>query len=165
MPFLIHLAAARDDIESLKYCLNPVDSDNAAEALKLGMIPGGVVNCLEVGSGRSPLHVASLNGNTRSVELLLRAGALVHLRDMLGHTALYLVRCGCMSCLSLSTDICRYQAARQKHEDVVDLLVQAGATLGGSDIHFVNSFMGDSVEGSNRDPLRIWMKAGWKPAR
>ncbi len=93
LPFLIHLAAARDDIESLKYCLNPVDSQNAAEVLKLGMIPGGVVNCVEAGSGKAPLHVAALNGNTRSVELLLRVGALVHLRDMLGHTALYLVCC------------------------------------------------------------------------
>ena len=168
LPFLIHLAAARDDIESLKYCLNPVDSEDASGALKLGMIPGGVVNCLEVGSGKAPLHVAALNGNTRSVELLLRAGALVHLRDMLGHTALYLMCCPFQLHLliSLLTHLSS-QAARQKHEDVVDLLVQAGATLGGSDIHFVNSFTENIGEGSNHDPLvlRIWIKAGWKPAK
>lgn len=90
-PFLVHLAAARDDLESLQFCLKPVDTDDPAEVLKFGMIPGGIVNCLEAGSGRSPLHVAALNGNTKSVELLLRCGALVHLRDTLGHTALYLV--------------------------------------------------------------------------
>lgn len=91
-PFLIHLAAAKDDIESLEYCLKLAESDDAAEMLKFGMIPGGIVNCLEAGSGRTPLHVAALNGNTRSVEALLRSGALVHLRDRLGHTALYMVR-------------------------------------------------------------------------
>ena len=90
-PFLIHLAAAKDDLEGLKYCLKPADNDD--EELKFKMIPGGIVNCLESSSGRSPLHVACLNGNARSVELLLRSGALVHLRDNLGHTALYFVSC------------------------------------------------------------------------
>ncbi|KAF8965293.1 asparaginase-domain-containing protein [Flammula alnicola] len=145
-PFLVHLAAARDDLESLKYCLKPVDVDDASEILKFGMIPGGIVNCLEAGSGRSPLHVAALNGNTKSVELLLRSGALVHLRDMLGHTALYL-------------------AARQNHEDVVDLLVQAGATLGGSDLHFVSSLVRDTPHtATDHSSMRIWQKAGWRPA-
>ena len=90
-PFLIHLAAAKDNIDGLNFCLKPSIVEDPADALKFGMIPGGVVNCLEAGSGRSPLHVAAMNGNTRSVELLLRSGALVHLRDTLGHTPLYLV--------------------------------------------------------------------------
>lgn len=89
LPFLIHLAAAKDDIDSLKFCLTQTVVEDAS---KSGLIPGGVVNCLESGSGKSPLHVAALNGHVRSVELLLRSGALVHLRDSLGHTALYLVR-------------------------------------------------------------------------
>jgi len=91
LPFLVHLAAAKDDVESLKYCLRPSIVYDSSDNLSLGMIPGGIVNCLESGSGRSPLHVAALNGHVRSVELLLRSGALVHLRDVLGHTALYLV--------------------------------------------------------------------------
>ena len=91
LPLLIHLAAAKDDLESIKFCLKtPVNED---EELKFKMIPGGIVNCLESSSGRSPLHVACLNGNLGSVELLLRSGALVHLRDNLGHTALYFVSC------------------------------------------------------------------------
>lgn len=88
-PSLVHLAAARDDLESLNFCIKPAENDD--EALRFKMIPGGIVNCLEPTSGKSPLHVACLNGNTRSVELLLRSGALVHLRDILGHTALYFV--------------------------------------------------------------------------
>ena len=90
-PLLIHLAAANDDLESLNFCLKPADNED--EELKFKMIPGGIVNCLESSSGRSPLHVACLNGNVRSAELLLRSGALVHLRDNLGHTALYFVSC------------------------------------------------------------------------
>jgi 60kDa lysophospholipase len=89
IPFLIHLAAARDDIESIKFCLDAAKYDSGAT--KFGNIAGGVVNCLESSSGKSPLHVAAINGNLRSVDLLLRSGALVHLRDTLGHTALYYV--------------------------------------------------------------------------
>ena len=89
LPLLVHLAAAKDDLESLKFCLKPADNED--DGLKFKMIPGGIVNCLESSSGRSPLHVACLNGNVRCVELLLRSGALVHLRDNLGHTALYFV--------------------------------------------------------------------------
>lgn len=89
IPFLIHLAAAKDDIESIKFCFDTVKNDSAPT--ESGNIAGGVVNCLESSSGRSPLHVAAINGNIRSVDLLLRSGALVHLRDTLGHTALYYV--------------------------------------------------------------------------
>lgn len=84
-PFLIHLAAARNDTDSITYCI-----DNSR-----GAIGGGVVNYLEPGSGKSPLHIAALNGYVDCVDILLRSGALVHLRDALGHTALYYVRiCG-----------------------------------------------------------------------
>lgn len=86
LPFLVHLAAARDDLETLNFCLKPANNED--ELLKFKMIPGGIVNCLESSSGRTPLHVACLQGNTRSVELLLRSGALVHLRDNLGHTSI-----------------------------------------------------------------------------
>ncbi|KDR73574.1 hypothetical protein GALMADRAFT_1337020 [Galerina marginata CBS 339.88] len=143
-PFLVHLAAAKDDIESLEFCLKPTGVEVPAEMLKFGMIPGGIVNCSEAGSGMSPLHVAALNGNTRAVELLLSSGALVHLRDTLGHTALYL-------------------AARQGHEAIVDLLVQAGATLAGSDLPFASYAVKDAVKPNDERSLRIWLKAGWNP--
>ncbi|KAG9318583.1 asparaginase-domain-containing protein [Chiua virens] len=110
LPLLIHLAAARNDTESLQFCIATAAAWEAEDV----SIPGGVVNCLEAGSGRSPLHVAALNGNTASVTYLLESGALVHLRDTLGHTALY-------------------YAARQGRKDVVDILLASGANLGGSD--------------------------------
>lgn len=96
-PSLIHLAAARGDLEALTHCLGLADSVDstittpATEGPKYGLIAGGIVNCLDAGSGRSPLHVAALNGHTKAVNLLLQSGALVHLRDTMGHTALYYV--------------------------------------------------------------------------
>jgi lysophospholipase len=86
VPFLIHLAAARDDVESLKFCIVP-PADNDSQ--RYGAVAGGVVNCLDPASGRSPLHVAALNGSIRCADILLESGALVHLRDSLGHTSLY----------------------------------------------------------------------------
>lgn len=90
LPLLMHLAAARDDVESLEFCM-VIAATWGAEDIPSASIPGGVVNCLEAGSGRSPLHVAALHGHVASITWLLKSGALVHLRDALGHTALYYV--------------------------------------------------------------------------
>lgn len=145
-PFLVHLAAARDDLESLSFCLGAapiVDniSNSTDEIPKSGLIPGGIVNCLDSGSGRAPLHVAALNGHARSVNALLRSGALVHQRDTLGHTALY-------------------YAARQAHEAVVDMLLQAGAALGGSDQRFAILAFEDAKLANDTVSIRIWSKCG-----
>jgi lysophospholipase len=102
LPFLIHLAAAKNDVQSIKFCLSTSESSAASETIasspegqlqtpRYGNTGGGLVNCLEPGSGRSPLHVAALNGSTECLSILLHAGALVHLRDCLGHTSLYYV--------------------------------------------------------------------------
>jgi lysophospholipase len=93
VPFLVHLAAARDDVESLKLCLSPANSEAPVlgETQQYGAIARGIVNCLDAASGRSALHVAALNGSTRCIGILLESGALVHLRDSLGHTPLYYV--------------------------------------------------------------------------
>lgn len=88
IPYLIHLAAARNDVAGLEFCINSVADDSG-----ILNIPGGLVNCLDPATGKTPLHVASLNGSTECADVLLRSGALVHLRDTLGHTALYYVRC------------------------------------------------------------------------
>lgn len=77
LPFVTHLAVARDDPQGLEFCFR-TDS------------PGEVANCPDV-SGRSPLHTAAINNSVRCVSMLLEKGALVHLRDSLGHTPLYYV--------------------------------------------------------------------------
>ncbi|KAJ8700008.1 hypothetical protein PTI98_003076 [Pleurotus ostreatus] len=118
LPFLTHLAVARDDLDSLQFCIDADDYGNVQSAKGNNMgtsVPGGVINCLDPASDRTPLHVAALNGAARCAHKLLGSGALVHCRDNLGHTPLY-------------------YAARQGHMEVVQTLLQAGARLGGIDI-------------------------------
>ncbi|KAG8217609.1 asparaginase-domain-containing protein [Butyriboletus roseoflavus] len=142
LPLLIHLAAARNDIQSLKFCISTAATWEA-EDITPASIPGGIVNCLEAGSGRSPLHVAALIGNTASVIWLLKSGALVHLRDALGHTALY-------------------YAARQGHEDIVDTLVGAGANLGGLDYEagYAELSLKNALNSGDQNAIEIWGKTG-----
>ena len=53
------------------------------------------------------------------------------------------------------------QAARQGHEAIVDVLVQAGAALGVTDKLFVDSIFKDAAQAGNQHSLNIWLKAGW----
>jgi lysophospholipase len=85
--WLVHLAAAANDLSGLLHCLSPVGAGGEDQRA----IAGGIVNWINPASGRSPLHVAAVNGSTQCVHALLKVGALVHLRDSLGHTALYYV--------------------------------------------------------------------------
>ncbi|EAU88776.2 L-asparaginase [Coprinopsis cinerea okayama7 len=147
-PFLIHLAASKNDLEALRSCLGTAESVEqslapppATETPKYGLVAGGIVNCLEAASGRSPLHVAALNGHTESTQFLLQSGALVHLRDTMGHTALY-------------------YAARQGHEATVDALVQAGATLGGADRRFAKLLYNEAMESNDEQLVALWKKCG-----
>ncbi|THH27044.1 hypothetical protein EUX98_g7142 [Antrodiella citrinella] len=145
LPFVMNLAAAKDDVEAIQFC---VSSEVHAEQdpqihPKRNVVRGGVVNCIDPASGRSPLHVAALNGSIRCIEVLLEAGALVHLRDSLGHTALY-------------------YAARQGHEHAVDLLIKAGANLGGSDIEggFASLITKRAVLVGDDRAVKVWAKTG-----
>ncbi|OCH88208.1 L-asparaginase [Obba rivulosa] len=154
LPFLIHLAASRDDISGLSFCLSAepgVTMESSASPTvdypltKKVTIGAGFVNCLEPASGRTPLHVAALNGSINAVNFLLEAGALVHLRDALGHTSLY-------------------YAARQGHESVVEVLVKAGALLGGSDVEggYASLAIQAALKTKDDRALKIWAKAGAK---
>ncbi|KAF9448867.1 L-asparaginase [Macrolepiota fuliginosa MF-IS2] len=153
LPFLIHLAASRNDLESLEYCVETerMQADHHGHerastgepAGRYGGIAGGIVNSLDPGSGRSPLHVAALNGHAQAVAMLLKSGALVHLRDTLGHTALY-------------------YAARQGHPDAVDVLVQAGAILGNFDTGFAELAVKNALRTGDKLTLKIWARTNVK---
>ncbi|KAI0311602.1 L-asparaginase [Amylostereum chailletii] len=140
--FLIHLAAAADDVDGLLFCLDSEKGGETLEAQQYRTIAGGIVNWVNPASGRSPLQVAAINGSARCVNALLEAGALVHLRDTLGHTALY-------------------YAARQRHEAIVETLVSAGANLGGADVDgFAALATKAAMINSDEYARRIWHKAG-----
>jgi lysophospholipase len=113
LPFLVHLAVVRDDADALRFCINTSSALDVAatpmaeppqplffsgnvevpQTFNVGLrgVAGGIVNVLDPASGRTPLHVAALNGSKKCAMLLLQSGALVHLRDSLDHTALYYV--------------------------------------------------------------------------
>jgi hypothetical protein len=55
-----------------------------------------------------------------------------------------------------------YQAARQGREEVVELLVKAGARLGGSDKPFAMSLLTDNPD---QNSIRIWYEAGLQEAK
>lgn len=153
-PFLIHLAAARNDVEAILFCLKAEAGLMADSTVGPGAefpshtrrnvaVGGGLVNCAEPASGRSPLHAAALNGCEDAVNALLEAGALVHLRDSLGHTPLY-------------------YAARQGHERVVEVLVRVGGLLSGSDVE--GGFVALAVQRAADERIRrVWAKAGALP--
>ncbi|KAG6855953.1 hypothetical protein H0H87_009070 [Tephrocybe sp. NHM501043] len=142
IPLLIHLAAARDDVTSMQFCINAYGGkDGTDEPYKAVNVSGGIVNCPDTTNGQTPLHAACLNGGAKAVDLLLRSGALVHLRDSLGHTALY-------------------YAARQGHEEIVNELLQAGGTLGGIDEPFAQLSMKRAVLSGDQKARRIWLKIG-----
>lgn len=162
LPFLMHLAAARDDTAGLKFCLKESENVEGDSEARNGTIIGGIADCIDAASGRSPLHVAALNGSIHCVNALLVAGALVHLRDGLGHTPLYYVSENLQRDLNFVNSTHILQAARQGHEEIVDLLMKAGANLGGSDIEggFVSLIADKAARAHDERSVRIWMKAG-----
>jgi len=60
--------------------------------------------------GRGPIHIASINGDMKAIVFLIKEKVNLDLLDNTGKSALYYA--------------CVY-----KHEDIVDLLVEKGATL------------------------------------
>lgn len=108
LPFLIHVAAAKNDAEGIQFCvaasnrlaklqdaINPASSSPSVEMHSFlggsSSVGSGICNVLDT-SGRSPLHTAALNGSHECVRLLLENGASVHTRDLQDHTVLYYVR-------------------------------------------------------------------------
>jgi 60kDa lysophospholipase len=89
LPFLVHMSAAQDDTETLSFCLKTAAN---LESHQQWNAAGGLQNFPQPASGMTPLHIAAMSGSEMSVVVLIQAGALVHIRDALGHTPLYYVR-------------------------------------------------------------------------
>ncbi|THH17107.1 hypothetical protein EW146_g3638 [Bondarzewia mesenterica] len=160
---LIHLAAAADDVDGVFFCLASEHMGNdTLEARKYRTTAGGIVNWLNPASGRSPLHVAAINGSLNCVGILLEGGALVHLRDALGHTALYYASSfQVLVSFIFLLDYFPLQAARQGHDAVVETLLKAGANLGGADVQggFAALAMENAYRAGDERALNIWVKA------
>ncbi|GAB1517910.1 hypothetical protein RhiTH_000965 [Rhizoctonia solani] len=150
LPYLMHLAVARDDPASVANTAShprhrPPQSAHGTPTAEhphhhLGgpnQFAQGAANAPLPGSLHTPLHTAALQGSTRCTRALLEVGALVHVRDALDHT-------------------CLFYAARVRAREVVQMLVEAGAHLGETDKRVA---LGIGISGG-KEEQEIWKLAG-----
>ncbi|CAE6517058.1 unnamed protein product [Rhizoctonia solani] len=149
LPYLMHLAVARDDPASVANTAShprhrPPQSAHGTPTNEqphhLGgpnQFAQGAANAPLPGSLHTPLHTAALQGSDRCTRALLEVGALVHVRDALDHT-------------------CLFYAARMRAREVVEMLVKAGAHLGETDRRVA---MGIGIVGGQEEQ-EIWKLAG-----
>ena len=90
--------------------------------------------------GRTPLHVASLEGNLEVARFLLMRGASPHVRDKHGQSPLE-------------------HAVRSGNEDVIRLLRQGGAHLGPTTMERAQELCCSAAD-DRVDKLRAWHLAG-----
>jgi 60kDa lysophospholipase len=114
LPYLIHLAASKNDVEGIRFCIdaadealatvvsppaetdtsgsiaNPFNTQHLSSRIGGVGVSAGTVNMLDT-SGKAPLHTAALHGSINCAKFLLESGASVHIRDALDHTPLYYV--------------------------------------------------------------------------
>ncbi|KAG8733705.1 hypothetical protein FRC11_003860 [Ceratobasidium sp. 423] len=150
LPYLMHLAVARDDPASVANaashpCHQPPQSAHGTPTNEhpyhlggLNQFAQGAANAPLPGSLHTPLHTAALQGSVPCTRALLEVGALVHVRDALDHT-------------------CLFYAARVRAREVVEMLVKAGAHLGETDKRVA---MGIGIVGEEEQD--IWKLTGLK---
>lgn len=127
-PMLLCSAASANDVQSMKML-----SDAMGDMLNL--------NCVDY-EGRSPLHIASRDGNIATVEYLLLNGASVHVRDRWGHTPIFVAVVG-------------------KHPHVVSMLRKAGAHLSVSEQSDMGPSWLNAVRENDVEFVKIALDAGW----
>ena len=123
------------------------------------LIDAGADIEIKTDSGRSPLHVASIEGALATVKMLVKAGADVRATDAKGNTCLILAAC-CghtdtvrylvglpevdLNHQKISNYTALHVAVSRKHADVVQVLIDAGAdietrgALGSSPLHLAS---------------------------
>ncbi|KAL5635409.1 hypothetical protein ACGC1H_004261 [Rhizoctonia solani] len=149
LPYLIHLAVARDDSASVVNAAghprhnHPQSAHGTPTTEQPHHLSGpnqfaqGAANAPLPGSLHTPLHTAALQGSVRCTRALLEVGALVHVRDALDHT-------------------CLFYAARVRAREIVQMLVEAGAHLGETDKRVA---LGIGIMGG-KEEQEIWKLAG-----
>ncbi|KAH7341065.1 asparaginase-domain-containing protein [Rhizoctonia solani] len=150
LPYLMHLAVARDDPVSVANTAShprhqPSQSAHGTPTTEQphhhlsgpNQFAQGAANAPLPGSLHTPLHTAALQGSARCTRALLEVGALVHVRDALDHT-------------------CLFYAARVRAREVVEMLVEAGAHLGETDKRVA---LGIGIV-TGKEEQEIWELAG-----
>ncbi|XP_066480291.1 60 kDa lysophospholipase-like [Tiliqua scincoides] len=132
------LAAVRDALTPALACAAAKASD--LDALKVLQNMGGNLSSGDY-DGRSPLHVASCEGNLEIVEHLLMSGATVYAKDRFGATPLL-------------------NAIKFRHKDVICLLRKTGAHLSSQELMNIGTELCSLASNGDTDGLRAWHLAG-----
>ncbi len=89
LPYLLCLACSKNQPQGVSRIIKQIQAFEQPDENSGRSQPQeqSLMNLLDPAFGKNALHVAALNGHADCVEVLLLAGAHVHQRDVLGHTA------------------------------------------------------------------------------
>ncbi|XP_060117567.1 60 kDa lysophospholipase-like [Heteronotia binoei] len=137
--------SCKEELEAVRDALTPALACAAAktgdlDALKALQNMGGNLSSGDY-DGRTPLHVASCEGNLEIVTFLLESGATVYAKDRFGATPLM-------------------NAIKFRHPDVISLLRKTGAHLSSQELVNVGTELCSLGFNGDLDGLRAWHLAG-----
>ncbi|KAG6929724.1 asparaginase [Chelydra serpentina] len=137
--------SCKEELEAIRDALIPSLACAAAktddtDALKAIREMGGNLSCEDF-DGRTPLHIASSEGNLQLVEYLLKYGATVYAKDMFGATPL------------------KY-AVKFRHIEVIQLLRETGAHLSIQELENIGTELCSLAANGDVEGLYAWYLAG-----
>ncbi|XP_030069641.1 60 kDa lysophospholipase [Microcaecilia unicolor] len=137
--------SCKEDLEVIRDTLTPVLACAAAKtgdiiALEAVREMGGNLSSEDY-DGRTPLHIASCEGNVTVVEYLLKNGATVYAKDRYGSTPLL-------------------NAVKFRNFEVIRLLRQTGAHLSREELGDVGTKLCSLAASGDMEGLEAWILAG-----
>ncbi|XP_030418140.1 60 kDa lysophospholipase isoform X2 [Gopherus evgoodei] len=137
--------SCKEELEAIRDALIPSLACAAArtgdtDALKAIGEMGGNLSCEDY-DGRTPLHIASSEGNLQLVEYLLKYGTTVYAKDMFGATPL------------------KY-AVQFRHIEVIQLLRETGAHLSSQELENIGTELCSLAANGDVEGLYAWYLAG-----
>ncbi|TFK16016.1 toll-like receptor 3 [Platysternon megacephalum] len=137
--------SCKEELEAIRDALIPSLACAAAkigdtDALKAIGEMGGNLSCEDY-DGRTPLHIASSEGNLQLVEYLLKYGTTVYAKDMFGATPL------------------KY-AVKFRHVQVIQLLRETGAHLSSQELENIGTELCSLAANGDVEGLYAWYLAG-----
>ncbi|XP_074852507.1 60 kDa lysophospholipase [Carettochelys insculpta] len=137
--------SCKEELKAIRDALIPSLACAAAkigdtEALNAIREMGGNLSCEDY-DGRTPLHIASREGNDQLVQYLLKYGATVYAKDMLGATPLM-------------------YAVKFRQLDVIRLLRETGAHLSSQELENSGTELCCLAANGDKEGLNAWYLAG-----
>ncbi|XP_006116962.2 60 kDa lysophospholipase [Pelodiscus sinensis] len=137
--------SCKEELEAIRDVLIPSLACAAAKIGDIGALAairemGGNLSCEDY-DGRTPLHIASSEGNLKLIEYLLTYGASVHAKDMFGATPLM-------------------YAVKFRQLEVIHLLRETGAHLSSQEVENIGTELCRLAANGDKEGLYVWYLAG-----